>query len=218
MLDAKELKQSISNCRTTLLASAAQADERARLGRINEEKANNATAELESYVTTKRNLVECSNYITTLYKNIEQYAANRKELALNMLKTAIERAGHIVPDADTKGIQLQFVDKKAKIVDKNGTDVNLREGSAYRTVLGMLISYTLLKAQPGCMQAMFLDEKLNTLSDETAAVMREFLDIFKEDTLIVGIEQRDTVFQGIDKTVFRAIKEDGKRTIIVKGD
>ena len=216
MSETEKLKQNIYNVRNDLLACISQANERVRLGMINEEKLKQANTELATYKNVKKEVVECSNYLVKLYKNIQQYAADRKELALNMLRTAIERAGYIVPSAETSGIQLSFADKKAKIIDKFGTDVNLREGSAYRTVMGVLINYTLIKAQPDCIQAIFLDEMFNTLSDETCTEMREYLDIFKDDILIVGIEQQDTIFQGIEKTTFKAIKE-GKRTIIMKG-
>lgn len=203
----------LNNCRNALLVAKAQADERARIGKINAEKLKEADRELNKLTTIRDNLRECMNYITGIYKNIEKYAADRKELSTNMLKTAIEKAGLIVPDASAKGIHLDYKNKEALIVDDYGTDVNLREGSAYRTVLCMLMRYTLLKVQPDALQVLFLDEMFSTLSDETINTMREYIEVFKEDILIVGIEQRDVLFQGINKTTFEAVKTDGVTTI-----
>ena len=214
MFNAKELRERINNCRSSLLAINAQAKERARIGRANEIKSKELTQSLQAAIIARDNVRECINHTTAIYKNIEKYAVDRKELALTMLKESIEQAGYIVPDAQTKGVKLVTKDKHARIVDDKGTDVNLREGSAYRTVLGMLIRYTLLKAQPDAMQVMFLDELFNTLSDETIVAMREYLAIFKEDILIVGIEQRDITFQGIVDVELQAVKDSNNKTII----
>jgi DNA repair exonuclease SbcCD ATPase subunit len=82
--------------------------------------------------------------------------------------------------------------------------------------MGALIRYTLLKAQPDAIQAMFFDEGFNTLSDDTIVAMRDYFDAFKEDVLIVGIEQHNTMFQGLDRTVYRAVKGKDKVTVIRK--
>ena len=213
MYKSGNLKADACTCRDNLLAACAQARERARLGHENSSKLEEATNEIVKLTMTRDMIRECINHITSEYKNIESYAANRKALGLEMLKSAIERAGLIVPAADTANLKLEFFEKKARITDQFGSDVNDKEGSALRVVLGMLIRYTLLKVQPDAMQVMFLDEMFNTLSDETTAIMREYIDVFKEDTLIVGIEQHDVLFQGIDKIVFEAVKENGCTTI-----
>ena len=54
-----------------------------------------------------------------------------------------------------------------------------------------------------------LDEAFNTLSDETIATTREYIDVFKNDMLIIGIEQRNLLFQGLEKTTYRVQKKDG---------
>lgn len=213
MVETASREDRFSNRRNALLVAKAQADERARIGRANEAKLREAHLELQKYTNMRDTIRSCFNYITTLYKNIEKYAADRKELSTNMLKTAIEKAGFIVPDASTRGIHLEYNNKEARVVDDYGTDVNLREGSAYRTVLCMLMRYTLLKVQPDALQVMFLDEMFSTLSDETISTMREYIKVFKEDTLIIGIEQRDALFQGIDRTTFEAVKTDGVTVI-----
>jgi hypothetical protein len=216
MYKAEELKKEIDSCRSRLLTAYTQGKERARIGRENEERAKQINEELTAYINTRATLKECINYVVRIYKNIESYASERKELSMDMLKTAISKAGLIVPDADVSGIELKVGDKSAKIVNATGQDINLREGSAYRTVMGMLIRYTLVKAQPDAIQAILLDEAFNTLSDTTTSELRSFIEIFKEDLLIVGIEQHDMLFQGLDPVVFNVKKNAEHVTTVSK--
>lgn len=217
MSSPADVRKRIADCRTAILTANAQAKEREHIGRANEVKMKELNEVLMSTKKLRDDLRECINHVVAEYKSIEKYAADRKELALNMLKTAIEKAGYIVPDANTAGMQLEVHDKKARIVDKNGTDMNLREGSAFRTVLGSLTRYTLLKTDPDALQILFLDEMFNTLSDETTAEMKAYFEVFKEDTLIVGIEQRAFTFDGILDVEYQAIKTNGKTEILRKG-
>lgn len=213
-----ELQASIDSIRDNLLNAMIQCDDRSRIGRANEEKAKKVDAELQAMIRARDGLTEAINYVVKIYKNIEQYAHDRKELSLSRLKLAIHKAGYIVPDAGTQGIQLKLADNTAKVISATGQDINYREGSAFRTVMGMLIRYTLLKEQPDAIQAVFLDEAFNTLSDETLVALRECFDAFREDLLILGIEQHNTLFAGLEPLVFRAVKgDDGITTIIKEG-
>lgn len=216
MSEAEELRQAVNNVRDNLLTAALQAEERAKLGRINADRANKINTELEEAIQNRDYFRECINYMVQMYKNIEQYANDRKELSLEMLKTSITKAGYIVPDADINGVELKVTDKKAKVVNKFGQDINMREGSAYRTVMGMLIRYTLLKAQPDTLQVVLLDEAFGTLSENTISALREYIEIFKEDTLILGIEQHDSLFSGMASAVYRAVKGEDGVTVIRK--
>lgn len=192
-----------------------QAEERISLGERNKGRVEQADKDIRSTENTIQMLKQSTNRCTELYKAISKYAEDRKELSLKMLKDAISQAGDIVPDADVSGIKLVTVDNKAKIVSTDDQDVNLREGSAYRTVLGMLIRYTLMRVQPSKLQCIFLDEAFNTLSETTQSAMREYIDIFKDDMLIVGIEQHNTLYQGIPHKEFRAVKGVDKVTKIL---
>lgn len=219
MSKIQELREDINNSRTRLLMIQAAAAERSRLGKENEAKAIQATKELERTTFLANDFRECMNQMVKIYKNIEQYSADRKKIGLDKLKAAIENAGYIVPDADAAGMKLDFDGKRATIVNSSGQDMNLREGSAFRTVLGALIRYTLIKSDPAAIQALILDEMFNTLSDETIVTMREYFNIFKEDMLILGIEQRDLVFQGIDKITYKASKANGVTEItLIEGE
>lgn len=214
MSSTEKLDAAISNSRDMLLAACAQAKERAAIGRENEEKANRINEELKQLRTTKEVFLNCMNYMVKIYKNIEKYASDREKLSLEMLKLAISKAGYIVPDADVNGIELKVTDGSAKIVNRFGQDVNLREGSAYRAVMGILIKYTLIKSKPEAVQAIFLDEAFTALSDATTVSMREYINAFKEDILIVGIEQRSVMFEGLDPVVYVVTKGDDKITTI----
>ncbi len=216
MLEGQVQTEVPSSVRDALLAAIVQCKDRAELGRKNEEKVKTVRAELVNYQVKLRELTECINYIVDEYKNVEQFLIDKKEVSLQMLESAITDAGMVVPDADTNGIHLSINDKNAKVLNNEGQDINLREGSAFRTVMGILMRYTLLKAQPDAIQMMLLDEAFSTLSDATAAVMREYLDAFKEDMLIVGIEQRNYLYEGIERTIYRVSKDKEKCSTVRK--
>lgn len=214
MLNGQVVEEDVATVRNNLLAAMIQCKERANIGRQNEKKARECISELKFYEEKRDALKECINWIVQEYKNIEKYLIDKKEVSMEMLKLAIEKAGMIVPDADANGIHLSVNDKSARVLNGEGQDINLREGSAYRTVMGILMRYTLLKSQPDAVQMMLLDEAFSTLSDETASVMKEYLGAFKEDMLIVGIEQRNYLYDGIDRTVFQVLKgKNGSSTV-----
>lgn len=204
----EEMQKGIADRRDALLAAIIQSKERAEIGRANEKKLAEFRKEQRFYETKSRDIKEAVNYMSREYKNIESYLVNKKAYSMEMLKLAIEKAGLVVPDADTTGIHLSIGDNSARIVNDKGQDVNMREGSAFRTVMGKLMQYTLLMAQPDCLQFILLDEAFATLSDSTAAAMREYLNSFKDDILIIGIEQRNYLYEGIDRTVYEVVKDE----------
>lgn len=216
MSETKQLQESIDACRDNLLSAAVTCRDRAALGRKNAERLKTLEKEIDSLEVRVKDLTCFLNYMTRRYKNIEQFLVDKKEVSLQMLHEAIEQAGLIVPDADTAGIHLCVTDKKAKILTGKGQDINLREGSAYRTVMGMLIRYTLIRFQPDSLQALFLDEAFSTLSDTTADVMREYLLEFGKDILIVGIEQHSFLFEGVQRVLFKVVKDREKGSQIRK--
>lgn len=214
MFERTELGKDIANSRDALLNAIVQSRDRAALGKTNAEKMTRLNNEEKYYMEKSLALRETINYIVKEYKNIEQYLINKKELSMEMLGLAVEKAGLIVPDADIKGIHLSVKEKTARVVNDKGQDINLREGSAFRTVMGILMKYTLIKFQQDCLQIIFLDEAFSTLSDTTSAVMRDFIEALKQDILIVGIEQRNLVYDGIDRVTYQVIKgEDSISTI-----
>lgn len=203
-------QKDLNDSRDALLTAMVQCKERAEIGKANAKKLASLESELKLYKTKQADLKETINYIRNEYKNIEQYLINKKEISMEMLKLAIEKAGLVVPDADITGIHLEVGDKTARVVNNRGQDINLREGSAFRTVMGLLMRYTLLKTQPGALQILLLDEAFSTLSDTTASTMREYLDAIKDDMLIVGIEQRSYLYEGIERITYIVSKEEDK--------
>ena len=209
------LYNDIEETKAKLSRFIVQANERAELGRQSIKKVESVSVELKTWEEARVSVKQCIDRCTKLYKAVEKYAQDRKELSLELLKAAIEEAGYIVPDADVDGISLRVIDKTAKLVNKLGQDINEREGSAYRTVVAMMIRYALLKAQPDRIQVIFLDEAFSTLSETTQVAMRECIDVFSKNVLIVGIEQQGTVYSGLTRKVYRAIKSAEKETTII---
>lgn len=214
MSETSLYQKELNNSRDALLTAIVQCKERAEIGRTNAKKLASFESELKFYKTRQADIKETINYIRDEYKNIEQYLINKKEISMEMLKLAIEKAGLVVPDADITGIHLAVGDKSAKVINDKGQDINLREGSAFRTVMGLLMRYTLLKTQPDALQVLLLDEAFSTLSDTTAATMREYLDAIKEDVLIIGIEQRAYLYEGIERITYIVTKEEDKTSSV----
>ena len=206
MLGTKELHEEIAFSRDSLLTAIVQSKERAEIGRKNDQKLINIRRDLQYYEELRLDLRETINYIVREYKNIEQFLIDKKQGSMEMLEIAVKKAGYIVPDSDTEGIHLMVGDKSAKVVNRCVQDINLREGSAFRTIMGMLMRYTLIKFQPDKLQVIWLDEAFSTLSDTTSTIMREYIDAFQSDILIVGIEQRSVLFEGIDKITYEVTK------------
>lgn len=211
---AEELGKEISISRDALLKAIVQSKDRAELGKRNADKLVSIDKDLEHYMFLRNDLKNTINHVVREYKNIEQYLIDKKENSMEMLELAVDKAGYIVPDSDTDGIHLKIGDKSAKVVNRLGQDINLREGSAFRTVMGMLMRYTLIKFQPNSLQVIWLDEAFSTLSDETATIMREYIEAFSQDVLVVGIEQHNVMFEGMEKTTYRVLKGENKETII----
>lgn len=138
------------------------------------------------------------NRCTTISKDIRTNLEDKKRYALESYTTAIREASLIVPDSDLAGIDLKVEDGRALIVNPEGQDVNEREGSACRSVMGQLMRHTTLRQEPGALPMVLLDETFFTLSDNTCNEMQAYLQEMSKDLLIIGVEQKDTLFRGIE--------------------
>ena len=104
--------------------------------------------------------------------------------------------------------------KRVKQFEINERSALVLEGGAYRTALGTLIRYACIKAQPGAAQFMLFDESFFAFSDATTAVMKEIFEKMKQDMLIICIEQRRNVMDGISDQEYLFSKgDDGTTTV-----
>lgn len=207
-----------STVRDDLLKAITVCNERIRIGTVNLQKKLELEKDLKFYENRLQNYKDTFQYMVRIYKNIQKYTEDRKELSMDLLQEAITKAGLIVPDADVKGLHLVFNNKTARIVNEKGQDVNQREGGAFRAALGILMRYALLSFQTDKCQVMFLDESFSAMSDSTADTMREFINAFKETMLIVGIEQRSYLYDGIERITYEAAKDAQGLTVIRRID
>ena len=213
MSDLRAQQDAFTACRDGLLTGIVRCKELAKQGEEEEKRWHEYSNALARLKREHNDLREAINYCTKLYKNINAYLVHRKEYAEELLKSAVEQAALMVPDANIAGSTLLIKDKTAKVVNSKGQDLNLREGSAYRTIMGILMDTAAIRTQPDAIQAVFLDETFSTLSDSTAALMREMLDELRKEMLIVGIEQRNILYDGIDRDVYEIHKsEEGVTT------
>lgn len=195
--------EDFNTCRRNLLTALTVSRERADRGRANEGKKIEYQAKLNKLREELGDVIECANHMRDIYKNIKHYADEHQDKAKAILDLAIEEAGNLIPDADVAGIHLhKSNDSRITVVNGKGQNVNLREGGGYRTLLGHLLRYAILKAQPDAAQFMLLDEQFFTLSDTTTNVVKPVFEAMKKDVIIICIEQRKNAMDGISDAEF----------------
>lgn len=169
-------------------------------------------------ISKKRDaLRDTINRCSAIYKDVQQNLDEKKQHSLDRYKDAIEHASTLVRNSDISGARLKVDGNRAVIVTEHGHDVNEREGGALRTIEGILMQYTSIITQAGAIPIMVLDESFFALSDNTSEEMKESLRIFSENMLIIGIEQRDSIFANIDGVQrYEFVKEKDKKTKIRK--
>lgn len=203
------------NVRDALLSAYLVCTERARLGRVNEDKLSKYEAELARINNRIQSLNACFNHVTRIYKNIKEHEAERKEAAFEMYNRAISEVAKIVPDANLKGMRLTVTESgKVKIVNEKGQDINLREGGAARSLTGVLLRHISIMENSGALNMMLFDESFFTLSDTTTVEFRQRLEELSKKTLIVVVEQRRNVADGIVDMEYEFMKNEQGNTIV----
>lgn len=205
------------DCRNDLLSALTVAQDRRDRGKANEGKRRMYENIMTNTSQQIGDLKETGNHLTAIYKNIKSYNIKHQQKARDILDLAIEEAGNLVPDADVKGIHLQHSENnRVAVVNASGQNVNLREGCGYRAILGALLRYASLKAQPDALQLMLFDEYFFTLSDATTSAMKDIFLAMKKDVTIICIEQRRNAMDGIIDAEYTFKKDLMKNTSVVK--
>lgn len=212
-----ERQQGLVDIRDNLIRLMGIAKDRAVRGKENEDKVVQYRKRLEEIKVEYAETRDCGNHLHDIYKNIQSYAKNHQDSAKEILNLAIIAAGEMVPDAGTKGIHL-YADESGRvsIVNENGQNINLREGGGYRAVLGALLRYACLKAQPDALQLMLYDEYFFTLSDTTTQAMKDIFMGMKKDCTIICIEQRQNAMDGILDAEYTFKKDDKGTTTVIR--
>lgn len=166
------------------------------------------SVELQRVTNTLEMVRGTANFLSEIFKEVKGYINEKKEQNMRNLNEAVYTAGRVVPDADMRGVSIVIKDEKARILNGDGQDVNSREGSAFRAAMALFIKHTLLDAQPQALKCFFFDEAFSTMSDLTSATVRDFLELFAEDSVIVGIEQHPIIFEGIASKQFEVRKNE----------
>lgn len=212
-----EFKSRLTSVRDSLLNNMTIAKERANKGRANDGKLQQYETRLAEVKQSIAETSACGNHLRDVYKNIEKYAQEHQRNARNMLDLAIAAAGDLVPDANSSGVHLKAeANNRVTIVSKNGQNINLREGCGYRAILGALIRYAAIKAQPDAFQFMLFDEYFFTLSDVTTYAVKSVISAMSKDMTIVCIEQRRNVADGILNAEYNFKKDDNGNTTVSK--
>lgn len=139
------------------------------------------------------------NRCTEIYKDVLKNLDDKKKVSLQEFQDAIDEAASIVTDSDMAGVRLHVNGDDVTLCTQNGHNVNKREGGAQRAVLGQMLRYVAMTQQLNVVPLLLLDESFFALSDNTSVIMRDYLLAMSEHLLIIGIEQNDTLFTGIEK-------------------
>ena len=209
--------QELNSSRAALLNNMTVALDKARRGRDTESKVDQYKQTLKKLEKDLGDMIECGNHLKDIYKNVKHYSVNHQQQVRDILDLAIMEAGELVPDASTQGIHLkQEENNRVTVVNGNDQNINLREGGGYRAILGALLRYACIKAQPDSLPFILFDEYFFTLSDTTTDAMKEIFLRMKKDITIVCIEQRKNAMDGILDAEYTFKKDDAGTTTVTK--
>ena len=212
-----EQNERINSLRSSLLTARSICIDRANRGKRNEEMLKTHQARLDTVSKNIEDFILVGNHINSIYKNVKHYSQEHQKRARDILDLAIASAGDLVPDAGTQGMHLKTDDMgRVAVVNGANQDINLREGGGYRVVLGALLKYAALKAQPQALQLMIFDESFFTLSDITMSAMKDIFRAMKKDIAIIAIDQRRTAMDGITDSEYIFEKGDDGVTTVTK--
>ena len=212
-----EQNERLDTLRSSLLTANSVCIDRASRGKKNEEMVKTYQAKLDKLNKDIEDLIEVGNHLNAIYKNVKHYSQEHQKHARDILDLAISSAGELVPDAGTQGMHLKTDDMgRVAVVNGANQDINLREGGGYRAILGALLKYASLKAQPQALQLMIFDESFFTLSDITMSAMKDIFRAMKKDIAIIAIDQRRTAMDGITDAEYVFEKGDNGTTIVTR--
>lgn len=214
---SSEWREGFVDCRADLLSALTIAQDRRDRGKANDGKRQMYETKVARLQEEIGDLTECGNHIKNIYKNVQSYSTKHQQKVRDILDLAIKEAGDLVPDADVAGIHLQPTENnRISVVNSKGQNVNLREGGGYRAVLGALLRYACLKAQPDALQFIMFDEYFFTLSDTTTLGMKDIFEAMKKDLTIICIEQRRNAMDGILDMEYTFKKDLAKNTTVTR--
>ena len=212
-----EQNERINSLRSSLLKVRTVSIDRARRGKQTEEMLVSYKQKLEKTNKEIADFIEVGNHLNDIYKNVKHYSQEHQKRTRDILDLAIASAGDLVPDAGTQGMHLKTDEgNRVSVVNGANQDINLREGGGYRVILGALLKYACLKAQPQALQLMLYDETFFTLSDITMSAMKDIFRAMKKDIAIIAIDQRRTAMDGITDTEYLFEKNDSGTTTVTK--
>lgn len=202
-------RQDFDDVRSKLLNAITVCDTRYKQGVEMEKRADHINSQIDMYERSRGLVVSTINHIIELVKLTEVYLEVKERESKQSLQAAISKSSEMVPGASSRGATLMIEDKKAWIKTALTNDVSEQEGSGYRSVLSILLRYAFIHAKPNTLKFIIIDEGLGPLSDETVDNFKQYLSAFKEDTLVIGIEQRSYTYDGIADMVYGFNKKDG---------
>lgn len=206
-------QQATNDIGNDLLKAITICEERIRISKANQIKHIEITKQINSTEQLIDITRETTNHMVKVYKNVKYFLENKKNSSKDILEASVRSVSAIVKDSDLQGCIIEHENGKTRILNEKRQNINSREGSAARATMGLLLRYTCLKAMPNKIQIMFLDEALATLSSTTSVNLREMLEVFSENIGIVGIEQKDILYNGLAQKKYLATKIDGVSTI-----
>lgn len=202
-------QQNFTSIGNDLLSAISICEERVRVSRQNEARFIEVSKQKESAEKLLEMTRTTANHMSKMYKNVKSFLENKKNNSKTILEASIHSVSAIVKDSELQSCTIKHENGKTKILNHKGVNINRVEGSAARATMGLLLRYTCLKALPNKIQLMLLDEALATLSVDSSVNLRELVEILSQDIGIVGIEQKDILYNGLASRKYRAVKVRG---------
>ena len=166
--------------------------------------------EKQRMVRRRVDIEKMSSVLKATNKILAGYVADKKKKSMKGIYSGIYSAQTIIPDTTT--VKLHVDAREAFLINDEGDDVNLVEGSAFRATLSFFMRGIILK-NTNYIPFMVLDEPLTTLSEESSAALSNFLPIIANDMQIILIEQKDAVFSNSDEIVYEFKKSEGETRV-----
>lgn len=163
----------------------------------------------------KKNAQICAIYLSKtkpLISKTKEYLVTREEESKSRLNNALRVACEIVPNV-IPDLHFEFASNSVLIVDKDGCEVQVLEGSGLQQIASVLVRQVILSAAPEYLQTMILDETFAFVNAENSATLSLYLGLISKVVQIISIEQKPQVYANMDYTCYRLSKSEKYTTV-----
>ena len=182
----------------------AQSEYRLKISRENKQKREEAELKLK---LANKALRKAELSLAAVRKNkkiLEACLTGKRTYTIDELNDAIYAVSQIVRPSKPISIELT-PNKEVYLQYDDGYVVDLCEPSSWRAMSSVMMRYAVLSLT-SYMNDLILDEPLAVLDDTSSAEFSLYLPILAQNSLIILMEQKDSVFSNTDVVTYRFTK------------